>query len=214
MTPLHFAERICYSSKRVLHFSYEAAVKYKDVNACVVEAGVAAGAQVIAFAHGTRQRIYALDSYAGIPRPSNKDDQYPGLRMFYEGERETMPNPGEAVLESTGATVVSLEDFENNLKLSGVDYSNVIPVRGWFEEVLPNFECPPIAILRLDSDLYNSTYVCLKYLYPKVIKGGLIIVDDIQLPGCKQAVDDYFNDTNQILPGRSWIDNIVYFHKP
>lgn len=213
MTPIHFAERICYSSKKVLHFSYEMAQKYKDIDACVIEAGVAAGAQIIAFAYGTRQRIYALDSYAGIPRPSNKDNQYPGLRMFNEGERETMPNPGEAILESTGATVVSLEDFEANLKLSGVDYSNVIPVKGWFEEVLPNFECPPICILRLDSDLYNSTYVCLKHLFPKVIEGGCIIIDDIQLPGCKAACDDYFQSINY-KPNYQYIDNVAYFIKP
>ena len=71
---------------------------------------------------------------------------------------------------------------------------NIYSYKGWFEDTVPAFAdyCEDISILRLDGDLYNSTYVCLKYLYPKVIKGGLVIIDDWALPGCRSAVDDYF----------------------
>jgi hypothetical protein len=74
--------------------------------------------------------------------------------------------------------------------------------KGWFETVLPSISIPDgISLLRLDGDLYNSTYVCLKYLYPKVIEGGLIIIDDWALPGCRQAVFDYFfNERGKIEP--------------
>lgn len=212
---LDYAARIAYSSKQVLQFSYDMAVKYKDVpDSCYVECGCAAGAQVIALKAGAPfKTVYAIDSFEGLPNPSNKDNQYPGIKFISEQEQKLLPNPGEALLETTGAVAVSIESFWEHIHNSGVNRVNIIPVKGWFENTLPTFECPPISILRLDSDLYNSTYVSLKYLYPKVIKGGLIIVDDIQLPGCKQAVDDYFNDTNQILPGRSWIDGIVYWYK-
>lgn len=218
MTPLEYAATIAYSSKEVLHFTYDMAKKYKDfLGTCMVEAGVAAGAQIIALMSGSECKvpIYAIDSFAGIPLASNKDDQAPGLHFFTKSEQAALPDPGKQVLESSGAAVVSEGDFWHHIDTAfGPKKHNVKTVKGWFEETLPTFECLPISVLRLDSDLYNSTYVCLKYLYPKVIKGGLIIVDDIQLPGCKQAVDDYFNDTNQILPGRGWIDNIVYFYKP
>jgi O-methyltransferase len=219
MDALKYAEQIAYSSKEVLRFTYDQAVKYKDSPGVYVECGVAAGAQIIAMAAGApNQTIYAFDSFEGIPLPSNKDDQMPGIKFLSKEEQSKLPNPGEQILESSGATAVSMEDFSTHLYASGIDTENIVTVPGWFEDTVKEFSTynviNKIAILRLDGDLYNSTYVCLKYLYPKVIKGGLVIVDDIQLPGCKAAVDDYFRDTNQILPGRSWIDNIVYFHKP
>jgi hypothetical protein len=196
--PIEYAARIAYSSKEVLRFTYDQSIKYKDVpNTCMVEAGVAAGAQVIAMMAGSEFKvpIYAIDSFSGIPWPSNKDNQMPGIRMLSEWEQKALPDPGKQILESSGATVVSEGDFWHNIDTAfGPKKHNVKTIKGWFEETLPKFECPPISLLRLDSDLYNSTYVALKYLYPKVIKGGLIIIDDWALPGCQQAVMDYFSE--------------------
>lgn len=195
MDPLKYASTIAYSSKEVLQFSYDMAVKYKDSPGVYVECGVAAGAQIIAMAAGAPNKtIYAFDSFEGIPLASNKDDQAPGIAFFSKSEQLSLPDPGNQELVSSGATVVPLQDFCNHVINSGVNGMNIIPVKGWFEETLPNFECPPISILRLDGDLYNSTYVCLKYLYPKLIKGGLLIIDDYALPGCMGAVLDYFEE--------------------
>lgn len=194
MNPLDYAARICYSSREVLQFSYDMAVKYADNPGVYVECGVAAGAQIIAMAAGAPNKtIYAFDSFEGIPLPSNRDDQMPGIKFLTKEEQKALPDPGEQVLESSGATCVSAEDVSAHLTRSGISEKNVIFVKGWFEETLPTFECEPISILRLDGDLYNSTYVCLKYLYPKVIEGGLVIIDDFALRGCNRAVFDYFN---------------------
>lgn len=201
-----YAEQIAYSSKEVLRFSHDQAVKYKDTPGVYVECGVAAGAQIIAMAAGAPNKtIYAFDSFEGIPLPSNKDDQMPGIKFLTKTEQMCLPNPGEQALVSSGATSVSIESFTEHIFNSGINMpERIFPIKGWFEESLPKFmsnmkmglEILPnafdIAILRLDADLYNSTYVCLKYLYPKVIEGGLIIIDDWALPGCRQAVYDYF----------------------
>ena len=54
-----------------------------------------------------------------------------------------------------------------------------------------------ISILRLDGDLYESTKVCLEYLYPKVTKGGFVIIDDYEnLDGCRKAVHEYLEKHN------------------
>lgn len=193
MSPLKYAEQIAYSSKEVLHFTYDMAVKYKDSPGVYVECGVAAGAQVIAMAAGAPNKtIYAFDSFQGIPLPSNKDDQMPGIVKLSKTEQALLPDPGKQVLESTGATSVPLQDVVQHIKNAGVGINKIYFIEGWFEETLPEFECPPISILRLDGDLYNSTYVCLKYLYHKVIKGGIVIIDDYALSGCRRAVYDYF----------------------
>ncbi|MEO8414423.1 MAG: TylF/MycF/NovP-related O-methyltransferase [Ginsengibacter sp.] len=52
-----------------------------------------------------------------------------------------------------------------------------------------------IAVLRLDGDWYESTMSCLKFLFPKVVPGGMIIIDDCHIwEGCTKAVHDYLSN--------------------
>lgn len=214
----NYAKQIAYSSETVLKFTYDMAVKYRNSPGVYVECGVAAGAQIIMMAAGAPNKtIYAFDSFEGIPLASNKDDQAPGIAFFTKAEQMALPDPGKQVLQSSGATVVPFEHFIDHLDAALPDRKRekVLPIMGWFENTIPKFSerrDVEISILRLDGDLYNSTYVCLKHLYPKVIDGGIVIIDDIQLPGCRQAVIDYFQEEgiDEIL---RYIDNIAYFFK-
>lgn len=212
MTPLDYAAQICYSSREVLQFTYDQAVRFKDKPGVYVEAGVAAGAQIIAMAYGAPNKtIYAFDSFEGIPLPSNRDDQMPGIAKLSQWEIDLLPPPGKQVLKTTGATAVSLSDFLNHIKDSGLKLRNIKPFEGWFEETVIGFE-KDISILRLDGDLYNSTWVCLQHLFPKVIQGGCVIVDDIQLKGCADACREYFDLINY-TPDYKYVDNVAYFFK-
>jgi hypothetical protein len=69
-------------------------------------------------------------------------------------------------------------------------------IKGWFNESLPLFKesIGDIAVLRLDGDWYESTKCCLDNLYDNVVNGGWVIIDDYQLAGCKQAVDEYITN--------------------
>lgn len=214
MTPLHYAQQIAYSSKDVLMFTYEMAKKFKDSPGVYVECGVAAGAQIIAMAYGAPDKnIFAFDSYEGIALPSNRDNQMPGIRMFSKDEQKGLPNPGEQVLESSGATSVSLKDFVSHLESSGVYFAGVVPVKGWFEKtVLHTPFINQISILRLDGDLYNSTWVCLQHLFPKVIQGGCVIIDDWTLQGCQDACKEYF-ELIGYEPDYKFLDGTAYFFK-
>jgi len=214
-TALDYAKRIAYSSENTLMFTYEQSLKYADKEGVYVECGVAAGAQIIAMACGAPNKtIYAFDSFEGIPLPSNRDDQMPGIAMLSETERKALPDPGKQKLESSGATSVSLQDVESHIFAAIGCKEEIKYVKGWFEETTIGFN-EPIALLRLDGDLYNSTYVCLKNLYPKVIDGGLVIIDDWELKGCRDAAHDYFIEIGVI----DWhlkikhISNIAYFYK-
>ena len=66
-------------------------------------------------------------------------------------------------------------------------------VKGWFNETLPATpEIAAIALLRLDGDLYVSTYDALVHLYDKVSVGGYVYVDDYgSFAGCRKAVDRF-----------------------
>jgi len=209
-------------------FTYGMSKIFADKPGVFVEAGVAAGAQIIAMKHGAPNKIiYAFDSFEGIPLPSNRDDQMPGIMMLTETEQKLLPDPGKQKLETTGATSVSEEDFWINLDrafmgITSFDIPNELKfgkirtVKGWFENTTKDFK-EDIAILRLDGDLYNSTYVCLKNLYPKVIEGGLVIIDDWELKGCRDAVYDYFTELKGLVKwplDMKYISNIAYFYTP
>jgi len=63
---------------------------------------------------------------------------------------------------------------------------------GWFRDTLPQAPIECLAIIRLDGDMYESTYIALTSLYPKLSPGGFVIVDDYgALPNCRAAIDDY-----------------------
>lgn len=207
---LDLAKRLAYSSEETLMFTYDCAKKMKDANGVYVECGVAAGAQILAMAEGAPYKIiHAFDSFEGIPLPSNKDDQMPGIKYLTKEEQKALPKPGKQKLESSGATVVALESFLENV--SNVQCpENIIIHKGWFEETLEKSDIQDISILRLDGDLYNSTLVCLKHLFPKVVKGGIVIIDDWELPGCQLACKDYFKSI-KFIPKYQRVSNIYYF---
>jgi O-methyltransferase len=211
--PLKYAEQIAYSSKETLYFSYEMGKKYKHSDGCFIETGTAAGAQIIAMLHGAPGKLcYAFDSFEGLPFPSNRDDQMPGIKLLKQWEIDALPNPGNHRLETTGATAVRLESFREHIENSKVDASNLVTVEGWFENTIPPFECPPISILRLDGDLFHSTWVCLQYLFPHLIHGGVCVIDDWTLKGCQDSCKEYF-ELIGYEPKLEYLSTIAYFYK-
>lgn len=214
MSPLDYAKQIAYSSEDTLMLSYEMAKKYADVPGVYVECGVAAGAQIIVMhAAAPGKIIYAFDSFEGIPLPSNRDDQMPGIRILTDAEINALPDPGKQSLESSGATSVSEYDFWQHIDaMFGQKKHSIKAIKGWFEETVAKSDTGPIAILRLDGDLYNSTFVCLQHLFERVINGGCVIIDDWELPGCRAACDEYFSLINY-EPDYKSISNIKYFYK-
>ena len=65
-------------------------------------------------------------------------------------------------------------------------------LEGWFADTLPTAPIERLALLRLDGDLYQSTWEALESLYPKLSVGGILIVDDYgAFEPCRRAVEDY-----------------------
>ncbi len=175
------------------------------------ECGVAAGVHPAVmhycqrFCYGDQRDlfrpIYMFDSYEGIPKATVEDiptEEHPGedIRRCIGEELAT---PG--VIETTGITAVSLAEVQERMARWGADARDLHYVVGWFEETVPAKapEIDKLAILRLDGDRYDSTKVCLEYLYPKVVRGGFVIVDDWRLAGVRRAVDEYFDRTPRVV---------------
>jgi hypothetical protein len=189
---LQYASRIVYGTTECLQLTYTLAQRVKDLPGCMIECGVAAGAQVIMLASACPEKtVYAFDSFQGICMPSNRDDQMPGIKMLTSWEQKALPDPGQHALVSSGATVVPEESFWDHIHNALGQDTNIKTVKGWFEHTVQDFK-EPIALLRLDGDLYNSTFVCLLHLFPRLLDGAVLIVDDYQLKGCWDAVNEYF----------------------
>lgn len=179
-----------YSNYETLQNSYDLALLCKDLDGDFVECGVAAGSQVAAmYRAAPTKKIWLFDSFEGIPLASKYDTTQPGIGVISH-------DVNGYLLTTSGITAVTQEQVKQHFKEWNVNDSNFKYVQGWFEDTIPNLINPPekISLLRLDGDLYNSTYVCLEHLYPKLIKGGWLIIDDYGLDGCRLAVNEYFEN--------------------
>jgi O-methyltransferase len=87
---------------------------------------------------------------------------------------------------------VSQTEVAANFRMFDLLDDRVRFLPGWFRDTLPTAPVEQLAVLRLDGDMYESTWVALNALYPKVAPGGFVIVDDYgAIPACRQAVEDY-----------------------
>lgn len=191
-----------YSSWQTIELSYLFAKEAIDtgIEGDVVECGVACGNNFAAMCRAGRFG-HGFDSFEGIPWAGVNDDEQPGIG----------PKTSNTGLSSSGVTVHTIEDAKLNMTRWGIkDYQFV---KGWFENTVPDYQIDQISVLRLDGDLYDSTYIPLKYLWPKLSKGGFLIIDDWNLVGCRRAVYDYFYEIKEEPTELFQFGNPKYFQK-
>lgn len=168
----------------------------RDVPGDLVETGVWRGGSCIFMrgvlrALGERsRRVWACDSFRGLPRPDAS--KYPADA----GDRHwTFPE-----------LAVSLEEVRANFARYGLMDDQVRFLPGWFRETLPAAPIERAALLRLDADMYESTFEVLEALYPRVSLGGYVVVDDYGgIPNCRRAVEDFRRQRAIDEPIR-WVD--------
>lgn len=148
-----------------------------------LEAGVCQGGATIFMralqvVHGEGyRRTWVVDSFQGVPPSDQECDRRYGLNL--EEAREPWLACSEARVR---------DHFERyDLLDEGVEF-----VAGWVADSLPRAPIGPLAMLRLDVDLYSSTQECLDLLYDRVSPGGFVLIDDYGwLQCCRDAVDDF-----------------------
>lgn len=190
------------SSERSLiqSFTYEEAVRFdffsrmyskiQNETGDIVECGVGWGRSLVHLLsilkmHGQLRTLWAYDSFEGFPEPSPED--------------ASIRNPQKGEWKS------DLHDIERML-LNEAGFSRaflrqrLVFVKGFFENTLPSYSGKEIALLHVDVDLYNSYKTVLQELYPRVIKGGVILFDEYKntwerekFPGAEKAIDEFFN---------------------
>ena len=85
-----------------------------------------------------------------------------------------------------------LEAVKAHMALTGYPRSLIKCVQGRVEETIPGNAPEKIAVLRLDTDWYESTAHELRHLYPRLARGGALIIDDYGFwQGARKAVDEF-----------------------
>lgn len=158
-----------------------------------VECGVWRGGQSILAAHmlalaGSDRKVWMYDTFAGMTAPTEHDVDHVGrLAVDKSGS-------GRAVIENDWV-YATLDDVRRNFSMLGVDMEPHRVIAGDVAQTLLQAGNLPerISVLRLDTDWYESTRLELEVLYPRLSRGGVIIVDDYgHWGGARRAVDEYF----------------------
>jgi hypothetical protein len=139
-----------------------------------------------------RRDIYLYDTFEGMTPPTEhdvSDIDPPALETWQDAEREQRP----AWDELFSPDLFNEDAVRELLTDTGYPADRLHFVRGPVEETLPETVPERIALLRLDTDWYESTRQELRYLFPLLEPGGVLIIDDYgHWRGARRAVDEYF----------------------
>jgi hypothetical protein len=159
----------------------------------IVECGVWRGGSMMTVAltllelNDTSRNLYMFDTYEGMPPPTEKDKDGAGVPA---ADLLAVTPQGTGIWCEAG-----LEEVRSNLLKTGYPPERLHFIKGKVEDTVPHAGLGSIALLRLDTDWYESTRHELHHLYPQLGVGGVLIIDDYgHWQGSKEAVDEYFAD--------------------
>lgn len=186
---------------------YDIYKKLINLKGDVYEFGVFKGSSLIRFLtfsdylDKTKRKFYAFDNFG----------HFPSSKYSYEKKfiKKFEKNSGYGLNKNKLVNFLNKKEFNNFDLIKG----NVLKTLPKF---LKNKKNVKIALLHIDLDVYEPTYLVLDKLYKYIVKGGIIMFDDYNtIKGETKAVDDYF-ETNLIQKKFIKSDKIktpVYFVK-
>jgi O-methyltransferase len=157
-----------------------------NVDGDLVEAGCNEGQSAVLIqkvieSHQSFKKLYLYDSFEGLPATGVEDGTSYRIGQLATSERQVRQN------------------FQlHRLRLPVIH-------KGWFSDTLPGHLPETICFAHLDGDLYHSIMVSLTYIYPRLSRGAICLIDDYcdtdvnprgwnHLPGVKKACDEFLSD--------------------
>lgn len=176
----------------------------KNILGDIVECGVWRGGNILLFSlllkkYDLKKNIWAHDTYEGMSEPTVEDVNFRGIDSKKILEQEPKVLVGDTHNIWCYSTI---DEVQKNILAHVDDIKNIRFIKGKVEETLKHEKNLPkqISLLRLDTDWYESTKVELEVLYPRLVSGGILIIDDYgHWRGSKKAVDEYFAGKNIFL---------------
>ena len=188
-------------------FGLVEAVKYVVKNKIVgdvVECGVWKGGSMLAIADSLTllndhsRQLFLYDTFEGMSEPTEKDISHDNMKA--EGMLSSDADKEKNLVWAYS----TLDEVKKTMALSNYSQQNIHYIKGKVEDTIPHHLPTEIALLRLDTDWYESTKHELIHLYPRLVKGGVLIIDDYGYwKGARKAVDEYIEENNlQLLLNR------------
>ncbi len=170
-------------------------VSAANIQGHIVECGVWRGGSIMCAAltllkcGDTSRSLYLYDTFEGMVPPAEVD-------VSFECQAASTLLAQEARAQDSYIWAYApLELVRQNLAATGYPDDQIHYIQGTVEETIPANMPDEVALLRLDTDWYSSTKHSLQHLFPRLAKGGVLIIDDYgHWRGAKQAVDEYLRD--------------------
>lgn len=199
--PLDFGDNDIELFDRVRHYTLTSPARIKvladavrhlisnGIPGAMTECGVWKGGSMMAVAYtlqhleGAHRDLYLFDIFEdAMPRATEVDVTRDGTRLKDKADAETATYWNFATEAEVKSNMISTRYPESLMHF----------IRGPVEQTLPHRAPDQCALIRLDTDLYESTKHELESLYPRLVRGGVIIIDDYgSHQGVKKAVDEF-----------------------
>ncbi|HEV2109734.1 MAG TPA: TylF/MycF/NovP-related O-methyltransferase [Gammaproteobacteria bacterium] len=127
-------------------------------------------------AQGTNRRVHLFDSFEGLSEPGRVDGDY-----WVHG---------------------ALSVPEDAIRQTIAEFDNYRIYRGWIPQRFGEVSEQDFCLVHIDVDLYQPTLDSLDFFYPRMVRGGIILMDDygfVTCPGAKRAADEYFADKPEAI---------------
>src|SRR3990167_4848425 len=198
-THIYNAPTVHFHNARRFNYFSRLAQKVQHLEGDYVECGVGNGQSLLFLA------TLAFDSI--IPRNVWGSDSFAGPQKITDGdltEEGTIWRPEKSDYEH------AVRGFINSLTFYGLPgvwvNSHLTVVRGYFEHSLKEYTGDSITLLHLDCNYHASYSSCLEQLAPKVVRGGIIMVDEysgtfdkLHFPGAKRSIDKFLAETGEVI---------------
>jgi hypothetical protein len=172
-------------------------IEKANIEGAIVECGVWRGGSTMCALLALKEHknfnreVFLYDTYEGMSEPTDKDKDILGEAAAKQLANRTKNE--EDVLWA----YATLDRVKENIEKTGYPSQKIKYVKGKVEDTIPATIPDKIALLRLDTDWYESTWHEMVHLFPKLVKGGVIIIDDYgHWAGAREAVDTYLKQYN------------------
>lgn len=194
-------------SKILSHYEFFKMIK--DLPGAIIDCGVFKGTSLVRFA-GFRDLFGNIHSHKIIGFDTFED--------FPETEFEEDKKFRERFIANAGGSSISKYQLEQVLDHKGVN-QNIELVAGDINQTVPEYvknnPSLKISLLNLDTDIYEPAVTILEHFYPRLVKGGVLLLDDYgEFPGETKAVDDYFSDKDVVIKKSPFAMTPCYIVKP
>lgn len=159
----------------------------------IVECGVWKGGSMMLIArrllqlNDSHRQLFLFDTFEGMSAPDEKD-----ISSVNNSTAQDLLDKENKLDKNSIWCYSSLDEVKSNLNKTNYPAEKLFYFKGKVEDTLPEPSVGKIALLRLDTDWYESTKHELEILYDNIVDGGVLIIDDYgHWSGSKKAVDEF-----------------------